>query len=122
MKEQVTQAFYYVYQQQQSLDIAKQAYENMQKSYEVIKNKVDAGISAREEMFQAELNLATTKSDYENKQVALENAKDDFKLLIGMSLYDDIIVLAKYCSRYCSGRHRICHRPGTCKQDGTQAA
>ena len=65
----------------------------MQKSYEVSKNKVDAGISPQEEMFQAELNLATTKSDFENKQVALENAKDDFKLLIGMSLYDDLIVL-----------------------------
>jgi outer membrane protein TolC len=44
-------------------------------------------------MFQAELNLATTRSDYENKQVALENAKDDFKILIGMSLYDDILVI-----------------------------
>ena len=65
----------------------------MQKSYEVIKNKVDAGISAREEMFQAELNLATTKSDFENNQVSLENAKDDFKILIGMSLFDDMIVL-----------------------------
>ena len=93
MEKQVTTAFYYVYQQQQSLDIALQAYQNMQKSYEVSKNKVEAGISAREEMFQAELNLATTKSEYENKQVALENAKDDFKLLIGMSLYDDFIVL-----------------------------
>lgn len=89
----VTQAFYYVYQQQQSLDIADQAYKNMQQSYEIIKNKVDAGISAMEEMFQAELNLATTKSDFENKQVLLENAKDEFKLLIGMSLYDDMIVL-----------------------------
>jgi outer membrane protein len=93
LEKLVTQAFYYVYQQQQSLDIANQAYQNMQKSYEVSRNKVDAGISAREEMFQAELNLATTKSDFENKQVLLENAKDDFKVLIGMSLYDDIIVL-----------------------------
>ncbi len=41
------QAFYYVYQQQQSLDIANQAFQNMQKSYEVSKNKVDAGISAK---------------------------------------------------------------------------
>ena len=55
LERQVTQAFYYVYQQQQSLDIANQAYQNMQKSYEVSKNKVDAGISPREEMFQAEL-------------------------------------------------------------------
>ncbi|MEI8225535.1 MAG: TolC family protein [Bacteroidota bacterium] len=93
LEKMVTQYFYSVYQQQQSLDIANQAYQNMQKSYEVSKNKVDAGISAREEMFQAELNLATTKSDFENKQVSLENAKDDFKLLIGMSLYDDILVI-----------------------------
>jgi len=93
LERQVAQAFYYVYQQQQSLEIAYQAYQNMQKSYEVSRNKVDAGISAREEMFQAELNLATTRSDYENKQVLLENAKDDFKVMIGMSLYDDVIVL-----------------------------
>ena len=93
LEKMVTQAFYYVYQQQQSLEIANQAYQNMQKSYEVSKNKVDAGISAREEMFQAELNLATTKSDFENKQVSLENAKDDFKLQIGMSLFDDFFVL-----------------------------
>ena len=93
LEKLVTQAYYYVYQQQQSLNIANQAFQNMQRSYEVSKNKVDAGISAREEMFQAELNLATTKSDYENKQVALENAKDDFKILIGMSLYDDLIVI-----------------------------
>jgi outer membrane protein len=93
LEKQVSQAFYYVYQQQQSLDIANQAYQNMQKSYEVSRNKVDAGISAREEMFQAELNLATTKSDFENAQVSLENAKDDFKILIGMSLFDDMIVM-----------------------------
>jgi len=93
LEKQVATAFYFVYQKQQGLDISRQAYQNMQKSYEVSKNKVEAGISAREEMFQAELNLATTRSDYENKQVDLENAKDDFKLLIGMSLYDDIIVL-----------------------------
>lgn len=93
LEKMVTQAFYYVYQQQQSLDIASQAYQNMQKSYAVSKNKVDAGISAREEMFQAELNLATTRSDFENRQVSFENAKDDFKLLIGMSLYDDLLVM-----------------------------
>jgi outer membrane protein len=93
LEKDVAQAFYSVYQQQQSLEIANQAYQNMQKSYEVSKNKVDAGISPREEMFQAELNLATTKSDFENKQVLLENAKDDFKVLIGKSLYDDLLVI-----------------------------
>lgn len=93
LEKQVAQAFYYVYQQQQSLEIARQAYLNMQQSYDIIKNKVEAGISAREEMYQAELNLATTRSDFENKQVSLENARDEFKILIGMSLYDDMVVL-----------------------------
>ncbi len=93
LEKEVSQDFYYVYQQQRSLEIANQAYLNMQKSHEVSRNKVDAGISPREEMFQAELNLATAKSDFENKEVLFENAKDDFKLLIGMSLFDDLIVL-----------------------------
>jgi outer membrane protein TolC len=93
MERQVAQYFYFVYQQQQSMIISDDAYQNMQKSYTIIKNKVDAGLSAREELFQAELNLATSRSDYENSIVDLENAKDDFKILIGISLYDDIMVL-----------------------------
>ena len=92
-EKNVTQSFYAVYQAQQSLDISNQAYQNMVKTYEITKNKAAAGISAQSEMFQAELNLATTKSDFENKQVAFENAKDAFKNQIGMSLYDDIVVI-----------------------------
>ena len=93
LEKEVTQAFYYVYQQQKSLEIANQAYENMQQGYTVSRKKVEAGLSAHEELFQAELNLATTKSDFKNRQVALENTQDEFKLLIGMSLYDGLIVL-----------------------------
>ena len=93
LERQVAQYFYLVYQQQQSLIIAEEAFENMKKSYDIIKNKVDAGLSAREELFQAELNLATSSSDVDNQQVSLADAKDDFKLLIGMSLYDDIVVI-----------------------------
>jgi outer membrane protein TolC len=93
MERQVAQYFYNVYQKQQSLQIADEAYKNMQNSYTIILNKVDAGLSAREELFQAELNLATSRSDYENSLVDLENAKDDLKMLIGMSLFDDIMVL-----------------------------
>ncbi|MBS0012019.1 MAG: TolC family protein [Bacteroidales bacterium] len=89
----VAQYFYRVYQQQQSLVIAEEAYENMRKSYDIINNKVDAGLSAREELFQAELNLATSSSEVDNRRVSLEDARDDFKILIGMSLYDDIIVI-----------------------------
>jgi outer membrane protein TolC len=65
----------------------------MQQGYDVSRKKVDAGLSPREELFQAELNLATARSDFENKQVQLENGKDEFKILIGINLYDDIVVI-----------------------------
>ena len=92
-EKSVTQAFYAVYQAQQSMEIAHQAFLNMVKNYEITKNKANAGISARSEMVQAELNLETTKSTYENAQVSFENAKDQFKENIGYDLYEDIIVL-----------------------------
>ena len=93
LEKEVAQAFYNVWQQQKSLEVAEQAYNNMQQGYDVSRKKVDAGLSPREELFQAELNLATARSDFENKQVQLENGKDEFKILIGMNLYDDIVVI-----------------------------
>lgn len=94
IERSVTQGFYNVYQNQMSLQIAKEEYENQQRSHEIIKNKVEGGLSAMEELYQAELNLATSKSNYQNQEVALENTKDTFKQLIGISLYEDIMVLA----------------------------
>ncbi|MQY80014.1 MAG: TolC family protein [Bacteroidetes bacterium] len=94
IEKNVTQGFYNVYQNQMSLQIAREEFENMQQSYEIIKNKVEAGLSAMEELYQAELNLATSKSNYQNQQVLLDNSKDAFKQLIGLSLFEEITVLA----------------------------
>ena len=52
LEKNVTQAFYFVYQQQQSLEIAGTAFENMQNSYEIIKNKVEAGIPPARKCFR----------------------------------------------------------------------
>lgn len=93
MERYVAMSYYSVYQRQTDLEIAEEAYKNMQESYEIIKNKVEAGLSAEEELFQAEVNLASSRSDFENKQVSLADTKDDFKILIGMSLFDDFTVL-----------------------------
>lgn len=93
LERQVTQAFYSVYQQQQSLEISLNAYKNMQESYEITRAKAEAGLAAEVELFQAELNLANSRSDYENRLVSLENIKDDFKILVGMSLFDDFLVI-----------------------------
>jgi outer membrane protein len=94
IEKNVTQGFYTVYQNQMSLQIAKEEYDNTQQSYDIIKNKVDAGLSAMEELYQAELNLATSKSNYQNQQVLLDNSRDAFKQLVGISVFEEITVIA----------------------------
>lgn len=92
LERNVTQSFYNFYQAQNNLQIAQDEYENQQRSYDITKNKVEADLLAEEELYQAELNLATSKSTVENRQVSLDNAADDFKLLLGLDLEDDIRV------------------------------
>lgn len=94
LERNVTQFFYNVYMSQMNLAIAKEELENTQKSYDIIVNKVDAGLAAKEELYQAELNLATSNSGLQNSQVTFENAKDQLKLYLGMDLFEDILILA----------------------------
>jgi len=76
------------------LNISREELKNTQNSYDIIKNKVDAGLAAMEELYQAELNLATSKSSLQNREVMFENAKDQLKLYLGMDLYEDFSILA----------------------------
>jgi outer membrane protein TolC len=92
LEQSVTQSFYTFYQRQNNLQIAKDEYENQKISYEITRNKVDADLLAQEELYQAELNLATSKSTLENNQVLLDNAADDFKLLLGVDLTENLTV------------------------------
>lgn len=98
LERSVTQYFYEVYMTQMNLSIAREELENTQKSFEIITNKVDAGLAAREELYQAELNLATSKSSLQNRKVTFENAKDQLKLYLGMDLFEDILILADISS------------------------
>ncbi len=94
LERSVAQAFFDVYKNKMSLEIAREELSNQELSYQIIKNKVDAGLSALEELYQAELNLATSKSNVQNKQVVLDNSLDTFKQLIGVSLFEEIAVQA----------------------------
>jgi outer membrane protein len=95
VEKSVTQAFYDVYQAQKDLVISQEEYDNRTKSYDIIKNKVDAGLVAKEEFFQAELDMLTSKSSLQNNKVSLENMLDNFKQLLGVSLDEEITVLAE---------------------------
>ena len=94
LEKNVTQFFYNVYMAQMNLTIAREELENTEESYAIIKNKVDAGLAAREELYQSELNLATAKSSLQNQEVTLENAKDEFVRFLGMDLYEKILIAA----------------------------
>jgi len=76
-----------------SLQIAREEYENQKNSYNIIKNKTDAGLAAMEELYQAELNLMTSRSNLDNQQVVLDNALDAFKKLIGIPILQDINII-----------------------------
>ncbi len=93
IERNVTTDFYSVYQRQKDLSIARDEYENQRQNYEIIKNKVDAGLVAKEELYQAEVNLATSQSSVYTAEINYENAKDNFRLLLGISLDEDIAVL-----------------------------
>ncbi len=94
IEKNVTDNFYSVYQRFKDLGTAKDEFANQQQNYEIIKNKAEAGLVAKEELFQAEVNLATSESSVFSAEITYENAKDNFKLLIGMALDQDITVLA----------------------------
>src|SRR5690554_807924 len=88
----ITNQFYAVFMAQSNLAISKEELENTRQSFEIIRNKVEADLSAREELYQAELNLANAQSAVQERIVALENAKDQLKQTLGMALDEEIEV------------------------------
>lgn len=94
-EKDITNQFYNVYMAQSQLAITREELTNAQQSYDIIKNKVEADLAAKDELFQAELNLATARSSVEEQQVSLENAKDKLKQTLGMNLDEDLLVFAE---------------------------
>lgn len=94
-ESQITNRFYAVYTAQNNLEISKEELTNAEQSYDIIKNKVEADLAARDELFQAELNLATARSSVEDNTLSLANAKDQLKQTLGMDLDEEIFVVAE---------------------------
>ena len=90
----VAQNYYLVYENALALQIAKDELDNTLENFDITRNKVDAGLLALEELYQAELNLSTAKSNFYNQRVQLENSKDNFKQLIGLNIYEEFEILA----------------------------
>ena len=94
-EQQITDQFYKVFIAQSNLQTSKEELANAEQSYDIIKSKVESDLAAKGELYQAELNLATAQSTTDECKVALENVKDLLKQLLGMSLDEDIAVIAE---------------------------
>ncbi len=95
LERNVAEQFFAVYSNQDRLVIAREELKNNQKSYEIISNKVEGGLLALEELYQAEVNLATSKSNVYSSELTHQNSLDQFKVLIGLPLDTDIMIAAE---------------------------
>lgn len=94
IEQQVTQQFLNLYASRESLKIAEESLKNATESYQIIESKVSAGISAPEELYQADLTRLNSVASLENKQTSYANALDGFKILVGLPLAEGIEVVA----------------------------
>ena len=95
LEREVAREFYAVYSNQMRLVIAEESLKNNLESHEIIRNKVEGGLLALEELYQAEVNLATSRSDVFNSELSLENSKDQFKVLIGLPIETTLMIAAE---------------------------
>ena len=94
IENQVTRLFYSLYHSRESVRIAEEELANATSSYEIIQSKVQAGISAEEELFQADLNQANRRAGLFSTRLQYENSLDEFKLLLGQNLDVTLDVVA----------------------------
>lgn len=95
LEREVTSSFYELYLAELQLEIAKDELKNSKENFEIIKSKVDAGLSAREELYQSEVNYADAQSSEENAELSLANKYDSFKQKIGLDIETEISVIAE---------------------------
>jgi len=94
IEQQVTRLYFDVFQRSESAKISQEEYDNTLESFEIIRKKVEAGISAQEELLQAEINLANSQASLNENRMSYENALDDLKSLLGLALDAEIDLFA----------------------------
>ena len=90
IERRVMREFYYLYADKMRLEINRDAMESDRENHRIMKNKYDAGIGKLDDLTQAETDMLSSESNYNNTTVSLANAFDRFKYLIGLPLDDNI--------------------------------
>jgi len=95
IESQVTKRFLDLYLKQKNVEIASEELKNATERYEIIESKVRAGITAREHLLQADLTRANAAGNLQNAQLQYANALDEFKMLLGIPLDEELSVVAR---------------------------
>ena len=90
LEKTITSQFFDVYLAQLNLDISREELANTAKNFDIVKDKVEADLLAKEELYQAELNFANAQLSVQDNELGLANAEELFKREIGMDLDEDI--------------------------------
>ncbi|MFR7811684.1 MAG: TolC family protein, partial [Butyricimonas faecihominis] len=91
IEKNVTAAFYGVYQSYKD-SLRLEAFK-VKRKLRVNQNKVEQHLIAQEELFQAEVTLATNENSLADTETSYENTKDQFKQTLGLPLDIDISIL-----------------------------
>lgn len=94
IEQQVMNLFYGVYATRMQLEIAADALEDSRENYEIMKNKVDAGLGRLDDLYQAEVDMMSAEMDWENTRYELANSLDRLKKMIGLPLDEEIDIEA----------------------------
>ena len=94
IERSVTQQFLSLFYSWRSLEIAEQQLANAEESFKIIESKVDAGISAPEELYQADLTRFNSQASVQNLRMQYENSQDSFKILLGLPLDNELVIVA----------------------------
>jgi outer membrane protein TolC len=95
IERQVTSQFLNLYYSRMSIQISQEELDNATESLNIIQSKVDAGLSAREELYQADITRDNSRAALENLKMQHENSLDAFKRLLGLELESLVDVSAE---------------------------
>lgn len=86
----VTDGFYNLYQLKRSMEITQERVNQTDTAYNSALNKFKAGLISEVEALQLEVDLISSKNELLNTKRRYEDAKNNFKLLIGLPIKEDI--------------------------------
>ncbi len=87
-------AFYNLYKLKENVKIAEEKVKQNVESFQTATNKYKAGLIAEVEALQLEVDLASSRNDLLNLRMSLVEIVDNFKILLGLELEEDIDVIS----------------------------